>query len=166
MQKYILNILLVLFFGQISFAHEYYVSVTKGNYNADTQMMECELKITAHDFENAVRLMYAQPFNLDHKNQIDRHNQLIEKYINSRVEVSLNGQIQPIEYVGFELDATEDLWIYFQFKVPNGEFEYSNKMLTEVFAMQQNVTHFKMNTCEQSFVFTKNQTPENFICHE
>jgi hypothetical protein len=153
-------------FSATSFAHEYYLSVTRGNYNAETQMMQCEMKVTAHDMENAIRVMYAQSFNLDDKNQVKKQNELLEKYLRAKINILINDKYIDFEYIGFELELTDDLWIYFQFRVPDLEFKYENKILTELFAMQQNVTHFKTADCERSFVFTKNHSPEKFTCNE
>lgn len=142
------------------------MSVTRGNYNASNQMMECEMKVTAHDMENAIRVSYAKAFDLDNTSQVHQHNQLLKKYITSKINIRVDGKYVDLEYIGFELEVNDDLWIYFQFKAPQETFEYENKILTELFAMQQNVTHFKTANCERSYVFTKNHSPEKFNCNE
>ena len=147
-------------------AHDFFMSVTRGNYNSETQMMECSMKVTAHDLENAIRIMYSKVFDLDDESQRKSHDQLIEKYISSRISIKTDNGFVNLEYVGYELEVNDDLWIYFQFKVPDQIFEYENKVLTEQFAMQQNVTHFKTDNCERSYVFTKNHSPEKFNCNE
>lgn len=129
-------------------------------------MMECSMKVTAHDLENAIRVLYGKPFDLDKESQVNSQNELIKKYLQSKIEIMVDGKYIDLEYIGFELELNEDLWIYFQFKAPDQLFEYQNKMLTELFAMQQNVTLFKTEECEKSFVFTKNQPAEKFDCNE
>lgn len=166
MLKHLINILFAIVISTTTYAHEYYMSVTRGNYNPETQMMECELKVTAHDMENAVRVMYAEAFNLDDESGRKKQDQLLSKYLNSRINIWVDGKYIDLEYIGFELELTEDLWIYFQFKTPEQTFKYENKILTELFAMQQNVTHFKTSECERSYVFTKDHSPEKFNCNE
>lgn len=166
MLKYFLNTVFIVVFVTTSFAHEYFMSVTRGYYNPQTQMMECEMKVTAHDMENAIRTKYAEAFDLDNEAKRHRQDQLIEKYLLSKIEILVDDKYIDLEYVGFELELNDDLWIYFQFKVPNRTFKYQNKVLTELFAMQQNVTHFKTSDCERSYVFTKNHSPEKFDCNE
>ncbi|MCB9187919.1 MAG: hypothetical protein H6599_01425 [Flavobacteriales bacterium] len=163
------SILHILFFVAIStwgYAHDYYMSVTKGNYNNESQMMECSMKVTAHDLENAIRALYGKAFDLDDNTQLHSQNELLKKYLLSKIEIMIDGKYIDLEYVGFELELNEDLWIYFQFKAPDQTFEYKNNILTELFAMQQNVTHFKSDRCEKSFVFTKNQSLEKFECND
>ncbi|WP_258541491.1 DUF6702 family protein [Parvicella tangerina] len=166
MRKYILNIVFIVAISVNSFAHEYFMSVTRGNYNPETQMMECEMKVTAHDLEKAIRVKYAKAFDLDDQAKRYQHDQLLSMYISSKIEVMVNDKYVNLEYIGYELEVNDDLWIYFQFKAPNRTFKYQNKVLTELFAMQQNVTHFKTAECEKSFVFTKNQSTEKFTCNE
>ena len=149
------------------FAHDFYVSVTNGHYNAETQMMECSMKVTAHDMENAIRLAFAKAFDLDDESKTNAHHQLLEKYISSKINIWIDGKFVDLEYLGFELELSDDLWIYFQFKAPDQHFKYENKILTEQFSLQQNITHFKLaEDCDKSFVFTKNESPEIFKCDE
>lgn len=166
MLKSFANIVVLVLISFSGYAHEYFMSVTRGNFNAETQMMECEMKVTAHDMENAIRVMYAQAFDLDDKSAVHQQNQLLSQYLNTKINVWIEDKYVTIEYIGFELELNEDLWIYFQFKTPTQSFKYENKILTELFAMQQNVTHFKTAACERSFVFTKNHLPEKFNCNE
>lgn len=147
-------------------AHDFFMSVTRGDYNAQAQVMECSMKVTAHDLENAIRVLYSKPFNLDDDSKRYSQEQLIEKYLSSKIFIRTGGQTVDLELIGFELEINDDLWIYFQFKVVDETFEYENKILTELFGMQQNVTHFKTDNCERSFVFTKNHLPEKFECND
>lgn len=129
-------------------------------------MMECEMKLTAHDLEKAIRIAYAKPFDLDKKSWEDSNTQLLLRYLSDKIKIRQSGIEATLELVGFELELTDDLWIYFQFPISPTTFEYDNKVLSERFAMQQNITHFEMDECQSSFVFTKYTTTEKFTCHE
>lgn len=166
MVKNFINTVLVLLFMQSALAHDFYISVTRGHYNPETQMMECEMKLTAHDVENAIRVIYAEAFDLDDESKAYRHNQLIEKYISTKINIWVNDKFIDLEYIGYEVELTDEMWIYFQFKAPDRTFKYENKVLTELFAMQQNITHFKADLCEKSFVFTKKESAKIFNCDE
>ncbi|MCB9198176.1 MAG: hypothetical protein H6600_06945 [Flavobacteriales bacterium] len=164
---------LILFLGflfinakTLTDVHEYYISVTRGAYNSTTGMMQCEMKITAHDLEKSIRIVYSKPFDLDKSNLKKSNEELITKYLTDKIKIKVDGkQIEP-ELVGFEVEANEDCWIYFQFPFNGKLLEYDNKSLTEQFAMQQNITHFEKGDCKKSFVFTKYTSLEKFDCNE
>ncbi len=149
-------------------AHESYLSVTQMNYNAETNSIQCEMKLTAHDLEQALKVQSGQAVILDKASLRVSNNKLINQYLQKYFSVKINGIKTYVSYIGYEVELNDNAWIYFEIPCPEikKEIEISNMILTETFAMQQNVTHLSINTNKQSFVFTKIDTKNIFNWNE
>jgi hypothetical protein len=126
------------------------------------------MKLTAHDVENAIRSNYGKPFILDKATLENSNNKLINQYLQSKFNIKIDQEKVFLNYIGYEVELTDFVWIYFEIECPEkfNNITLSNLMLTETFAMQQNVTHITKETNTQSFVFTKNETLKTFNWNE
>ena len=159
----------ILLFGAISVnSHESYLSVTQMKYNTETNSIQVEMKVTAHDIEKALKIHSGKAVILDKPSLDISNNKLMEQYSQSNFRVKINDIKTYILYVGYEIELNDNAWIYFEIPCPEeiDKIELSNMVLTETFALQQNVTHLSTNTNKQSFVFTKNATINTFNWNE
>jgi hypothetical protein len=160
---------IILLFSTISVdAHESFLSVTQMKYNAETNSIQCEMKVTAHDLEKTLKIQSGKAVILDKAALQVSNNKLIAHYLQTNFSVKIDGIKTYVTYVGYEVELNDNAWIYFEIPCPINmkEIEISNLVLTETFALQQNITHITTNTNKQSFVFTKNDTHNTFTWNE
>lgn len=168
-QKGLLFSILILVFTSFSFLdHESYMSVTKMNYNSSTNTIQCEMKITAHDLEKALKVNSGRAVVLDKPSLEQSNNNIVKQYLQNKFSVKINDIKTYVDFVGFEVELNDNAWIYFEIPCPENinSVEVSNLILTETFALQQNVTHITHETNTHSFVFTKNETHNTFNWNE
>lgn len=160
---------IILLFSAFSIdTHESYMSVTQMKYNAETNSIQCEMKLTAHDLEKALKLLSGKPVILDKPSLQISNNKLMEQYVQSNFQVKINEIKTYITFVGYEVELNDNAWIYFEIPCPKeiDNIELRNLVLTETFALQQNVTHLTTSTNKQSFVFTKSESINIFNWNE
>lgn len=160
--------IILLFCANSVSAHESFMSVTQMKYNAKTNSIQCEMKVTAHDLEKALKILSGKAVILDKPSLKVSNNKLMDQYIQSNFRLKINDIKTYITYVGYEVELNDNAWIYFEIPCPIeiNKIELSNMVLTETFALQQNVTHLSTITNKQSFVFTKNAPTNTFIWNE
>lgn len=149
-------------------AHESYMSVTQMKYNAETNSIQCEMKVTAHDLEKALKIISGKAVILDKPSLKVSNNKLMEHYLQNNFRVKINDIKTYITFIGYEVELNDDAWIYFEISCPKeiNNIELSNMVLTETFALQQNVTHLTTSNNKQSFVFSKSETNNIFNWNE
>lgn len=139
------------------FAHDAFVSVTTIRYDSVSNQLQIEMKLTGHDLEKAISEAYGPPFNLD-KGSTESNIETLSKYLSSSFKVKMNDAKRTIKVLGYEIGTDDDLWIFLVVDCPKNviSFNLTNKVLTEVFGLQQNMIHFKDSQDNlQTFVFTK-----------
>ena len=140
------------------------MSVTKMDYNLESESFQCEMKLTAHDLEHALKILSGKAVILDKPAYQNSNNKMVAQYLQNKFSTRIDDEKVYVDFVGYEVELNDNIWIYFEIKCPT-EWEnimVSNLVLTETFALQQNVTHITKDSITQSFVFNKNETNKTF----
>ena len=153
-----LLIVLCLFCFSFTTAHKYYFALTEIEYNQKNQSLEIIMSVFIDDIEEAIN----KNFNIDAKIWSDKEIKNIDtyfkNYLNTHFEVSVNNQIQKINYLGKEYNG--DI-VYFYLEIEGVQsvetIKAKNNMLMQYFPEQQNIIKAKVNSEIKSLFLTKDE---------
>ena len=138
-----INILSIVCF---LFLHDFYVSVSYMEYDAERKAIEIQKKIFFDDLELAIRKSYKlDNFDIINDDQ-ERVNFYIEKYLLENIKLTVNGKIEEFNYLGHEyINGT----IHCYFEVLNirrlKNIDIHDSYLFLHFDGQENLVYFEMN---------------------
>ena len=151
---------LVLLLSLITMAgtHKFYVSVTNLEYDEEEQAFQITSRIFIDDMETVLNARYGVDAQLATEKEIEQTNELINKYLNTKVSIKINGQERNFMFLGKEYK--DDLVICYMelTDIDLAELksiEVRNDLLTEFFEEQQNVVHLKIGQTKKSFILVK-----------
>lgn len=151
-------ILLLIPLFAFTTAHKFYVSVTNIGYSEKDDALQITSRIFIDDLEAVFKERYDFKGKLTSENDEGQATLYLKKYLNTKFQVSINGQVKPSNYIGNKFD--NDVIIVF-IEVPEIELskaqyiEIRNQILTDLFDEQQNILHFKINGVKKSYVLSK-----------
>lgn len=136
-----------------SVAHKYYVSVTDIEYVKEQESVQIVTRIFIDDFEKMLRERYDENITLDigkDETQIDIY---IQKYLSSKLKITINNAQHHFEFLGKEYDD-DILFCYLEITEVSeiNNFEIINQVLFDVFDDQQNLVKTKINSSRKSFM--------------
>lgn len=155
----------LLFFVFLSFtnAHKFYVSITQIDFIKDQEAVQITMRIFVDDFEKLLRKRYDESITLnvtDNEENIDTY---ISKYLNSKLEIKINDDIQYFKYLGKEYD--NDI-VYCYLEIENiskiDAIEIKNQLLFDEFEEQENIIKTKINGQHKSFILTAQKDHRRF----
>jgi hypothetical protein len=150
----------LLFLPLIAFttAHKFYVSVTNITYSEKDKALQITSRIFIDDLERTLEERYDVDLNIATDKESSNTTTYIEKYINTKFNVAVNGAIVPINFIGKKYD--NDIVVCY-IEVPNvnlsevKSIEVTNDLLFDMYDEQKNVVHFKLNNDKKSYVLTR-----------
>lgn len=128
--------------------HPYHVSLAEMERNERTGNFEVSLCIWPADLEKALTRMTQKPVDLD---KVDDLDELIAKYIDSKIVFTSGDTRAKIRYVGCELDLQKG-WLYFEVQTGKelDDWSYQNRFFFELNEDQINHFNFKSESNIQS----------------
>jgi hypothetical protein len=139
------GLLLILIFGFINF-HPYYVSNTDINYNSSSKTLEITCRIFTDNLEDALEKSSKNSVNILQPKNKEEVNQLISNYIIKHFQLSANGKLKSLQFIGYEQNE-DAIWVYFEAiesEVPK-KIEVTNSLLYDFFPQQINMIHYSVN---------------------
>lgn len=139
-------------------AHKFYVSVTNISYSEKDKALQITTRIFIDDFEKVLEERYGIQTHLATEQESDLADANIEKYLNTKFVLKVNGAHTAYTFLGKKYD--NDIMICY-LEVPKVDIsnatsiEIQNEVLTDLFDEQQNVVHFKIKGVKKSFVLIK-----------
>lgn len=137
-------------------AHKYYLSLTQITYNSEKKSVQIITNIFIDDIETALNKDYIIDLQLTTKNELKDNDIYFEKYLKEKLRFKINNFAKKFNYLGKEYEG--DL-VYFYLEIENIEalntIEITNKILTNHFPDQQNLTKTKVGKKHKSFLLTK-----------
>lgn len=132
--------------------HPFYVSVTEINHNKQTGSLEITCKIFADDMEEVLKKNYKTAINLSAPNQQAQNDRYITDYITKHLNVTANGKMAKLAYVGFEKDS-ESVYCYFEVSnIPSiKKLDVTNSLLQDLTSDQINIIHVTVNGHRKSY---------------
>lgn len=144
-----LTILIVLSLQIYSFApaHKYYFSLTEIKANTSSKTLSVSSKLFIDDLESALQKANKIKFDLSKTTDNKAVQNAVFNYINSHLQIYLDGKMVPLNLVGFETE-NEVVWIYLESKLNNKEFKSTkiiNSILYDFSADQTNLIQYNWN---------------------
>jgi len=138
--------------------HKFYVSVTNVEYYDKGKALQITSRVFIDDFEKALEERYEVETLLGTPEEILNAEVYIEKYLNAKFLVKINGEAVRYQFLGKKYD--NDIMICF-LEIPEisiGEvnsIEIQNELLMDIFEEQKNILHFKILEKKKSFVLIR-----------
>jgi hypothetical protein len=155
-----LNIFLV--FSTISvFSHPFYVSICQIDFNRESQSLEISVKTFADDLLLALEKEGASKLFLGEGKENPAADNLISKYLKSRLQIKVNGKKGEMKWIGKEME-TDAVWSYLEIDHISAlkEIEVNCTLLTEIYDSQNNIIQINLGGNIKSMLLDKKKTVE------
>ncbi|MGV3460026.1 MAG: DUF6702 family protein [Flavobacterium sp.] len=152
-------VLLVMVAGLTSAAaHKFYVGVFQLEYVPAKKQVQLTSRLFVDDIEATLNKKYGKRFYFTSKQELPEAEDYLKKYLAEKMEISINGKVQPVKFIGRELE--DDVLIcYYTIAAPAEvkSIKVSNSILMESFGEQQNIIHAKINGNRKSLLLTNDK---------
>jgi hypothetical protein len=136
--------------------HKHYISLTQIDYNEGEKALQITMRFFIDDLEKAVGTRFDKNLALATEDELENANSYIERYLNSKFKLWINGEEQPLNYLGKQY---EDDQVFFFLELENVEniemIEVQNNMLMEVYEEQQNYIKMNIGEIKKTFILIK-----------
>ena len=158
---------LALFF--MSFAHEFYVSISQCELNTKSKRVEIAAKVFTDDLIAAVENGTTKKLYLGEDREISEAENLVKTYFQKHYALTVNDSINtPLNILGFEHDI-DVTWVYIESdSIVNNisSVEIFCDILTDILPKQTNIIKFKALGTNQSMILDKSETEASFKLNE
>ncbi len=143
--------------------HKFYVAIFQMDYVPEKNVIQMTSRVFIDDLELAFEKKYDKKFYLGTSREIPETKKYLEKYFTEKVKVKINGSVQPIKYIGKEVED-DVLVCYYTLPAPDGIaiIEMKNTTLFDMYAEQQNMIHTNINNNKKSLLLTVDE-PEGLL---
>lgn len=140
--------------------HEFFVTVTEGEYKKTENTFQFTIKFIGHDLEKALEMSGTPELNLGTKQELADAHEYILKYINNHFSINCNDKNLILKMIGKEVGNDDFIFCYLESeKVENIQnIKIKNTLLTEIFSAQENILHLKINDKINSISLNKEIT--------
>ncbi|HET8753284.1 MAG TPA: DUF6702 family protein [Salinimicrobium sp.] len=150
-------LLLFLFLPLMAFsAHKFYLSVTEIEYNSENKSLQVISRVFTDDMEAVLKERYNSEIFLTRKKEHPDADAFLKKYIEQRLKIVVNGELQKLNYLGKKYD-NDQLVLFIEVEnVPEiKSISVENKILTGLFPDQKNVVHIEFQGKTKSLLLTR-----------
>jgi hypothetical protein len=134
------NIFCNIIFAVYLFLHPIHVSIAEFFYNKDSKTIEITHKIYLDDLEDAINAKFKTKYDIlkDYKNE--GFEKILKQYLMENLEISIDGTVLKLEFIGKELDG-DAMWCYYEIKGVKKIkiIEVSNSVLMDFYEDQVNI---------------------------
>ncbi len=156
MKKYL--VLFVLPLLAFSMAHKFYISVTNVNYSEKDKAFQITTRIFIDDFNEVLKERYGIEANLATEEEATIADDYIEKYIRTKLVISIDENVVDYTFLGKKYD-NDVVLCYIELPEVDidqmKKMEIENEILTDLYDDQKNVVHVKWKGEKKSFVLIK-----------
>lgn len=157
-------VLIILACISLSFAyHEFFVSITDGEYHDTEGTFQFTIKFIGHDLEKALEIAGSPDLKLGEEKELESANEYISKYLNSKFSIKCNDKPIGIKFIGKEVGNDDFIYCYVESdKVKKVKtIEIYNSLLTEVFSSQENILYLQIQGKKYNHSFKTDQNTYN-----
>ena len=148
------------------YLHAFHISRTEINYDVQTGDIQIASHMFIDDLESGMALSGIKDLKLCSPKEKPEADRMLEQYVNSKLNITLNGVIMPAKLIGKE--QSKDLlavWCYLEISnVKNvRQLSIENIILIDLYSDQKNITEVTKNKKRLLFtIFDSNKTKD--IC--
>ena len=126
--------------------HDFHVSITQIDHNAQAGTLEMAVKIFVDDLEGSIAALGGGKLHLGEAGQAANADSILFAYLENRLQVTLNEKPQKMSWVGDEIEA-DAVWCFLEIgQIKHvSSIEITNRILLERFDDQANVVHVQAN---------------------
>ena len=136
----------------LAFFHPFFVSVIDMKYNVKEKTIEISTKVFVDDLEAVLKKNYHTTFDLSTAASKPETNAVVAKYLQSKLQLTVNDKRQTIKYIGYEIQK-ESVWIYAEVDdiVSLKKINISCNLLYDYQDKQMNIFNVKANGSEKNY---------------
>lgn len=136
--------------------HETYLSVTEIEYNKEQKSLQIISRVFIDDLEDVLAKRYQKEVSLSYKEDLELNKDLIEKYLNKKLSITINIESQNLKLLGSKFDA-DQIVLFIECKnVQNlKQIRVENLILTDLYDSQKNIVHVKKGESIESMLLVK-----------
>jgi len=151
--KLLLGTLIISSLVGWSTLHKYYVSHTQIHFAKEKKSVQITSGLFIDDFEKLLKERFDETIVLNSTHDQTLIDSYIEKYLLSRLEITINTETQKLIFLGKEY---EDDIVYCYLEIENVEtintIEISNTLLFDLFQDQKNIVRTNINEKHKTFI--------------
>jgi hypothetical protein len=135
-----------------SLLHPFFVSVIDVKHNVKDKNVEVSIRIFVDDFEATLKKNYQKNFDLNKSANDVQVNKLITNYIQSKLQIVIDGKPQTMQYLGFEVQK-ESVWIFLEINNVQQlkKINFNCNLLYDFQDKQMNIFNVKANGIEKNY---------------
>lgn len=136
----------------LTLMHPFFVSVIDVNHNAKDKNIEISVKIFVDDFEATLKKNYQRNIDLHKASNDVQVNKLIHNYIETKLQIVIDGKPQIMNYLGFDVQK-ESVWIFLEVnEIPHvKKINFNCNLLYDFEQKQMNIINAKANGVEKNY---------------
>lgn len=136
----------------LTLMHPFFVSVIDINHNAKDKNIEISVKIFVDDFEAILKKNYQRNIDLHKATNDVQVNKLIHNYIETKLQIAIDGKPQIMNYLGFDVQK-ESVWIFLEVNdIPHiKKINLNCNLLYDFEQKQMNIINAKANGLEKNY---------------
>jgi hypothetical protein len=144
-------------------AHKFYVSITNIEYVPKEKSLQIITKVFIDDVEATLEKRYGTKLHFDTKLETAKEGELLQKYIEQKLTISVNGKPVTFEYIGhkYDIDVVKS-YMEVTGLEKFSKIEVENLLLFDAFEDQQNIIHVKTGDRRRSLILEK-ENPKGLL---
>ncbi|MEO0571423.1 MAG: DUF6702 family protein [Bacteroidota bacterium] len=151
-KKFVLALLWVCVFPNMLNAHQFYISITSVRHHAETQKLTVRIKVFVNDLEEAIFQEQGIRIGLWTNTPVENVESYLERYIFSKLFISVDDARVPLKFVNQMVEPTEVLEDHVlvckleAYNIPKiTTIKIHNSLLTESIDSQINIVNIRAN---------------------
>ncbi|MDZ4663275.1 MAG: DUF6702 family protein [Bacteroidota bacterium] len=135
----------------LSAFHPFYLGVTHFKLNKKSNTLETSVKLFTNDLETSLKKLNGNSVDLINGSNKEEINKLINKYLQARLIIKVNGKNAAFNYIGFETEK-DVTWIFIEYKKIRSlkSLDIENTLLYDSFDKQTNIIRVETSAGEQN----------------
>lgn len=144
--------------------HKTYLSVTEIEYSKEDESLQIVSRVFIDDFEKVLNKRYGKDISLSYKEDLKNHKDLMEKYLQDKLHIKIEGKPVSFYLLGSKFDADQIVLFIEADKVRDfKKIQVENLILTDLFDSQKNIVNIKKDSTVKSMLLMKDDEEETVI---
>jgi hypothetical protein len=145
----------------LTFFHPFFVSVIDMKHNVKDKNIEVSVRVFTDDLEAVLKKNYNITTDLSKQSNDPTVNSSIAKYLQSKMQVNIDGKPKLLKYIGYEIQK-ESAWIYVEMDdvATIKKMRINCNLLYDYQEKQMNIFNIKANGSEKNY---KLDYPKNSV---